>query len=231
MKEENWTTLLYHQVLERNQKQSYPYLHIYSKYDQSWKKNIKYESSLESSRHTLFLLEHENNEYVMKKDINSLLDNTKSKIELLQSQLKPVINDEYGHTDIPTILSSSLSRQLFDQKKLLSAQSEELLVAKQELQRSIDSRACLETELHQLRERFEYLKSSDGSDSSNVERDQMIYNLQQENIFLTQKLKDEKDKAAVQLNDMNVFLECKRDMRITFSPFFCFLALRTKQST
>ncbi len=206
MVEENWKKGLYDKILQRNHQETYPYHSIYQHYDHLWRKSIKLDQEREISNHILHLLEYENNEFISKKDYSNLLENTKQKIEHLQNHLQPY--DKKLSKDLS--ISSSLSKLILDQKKILKRQTEELSIIKQELQQSIDIRVELDNKLKSIHQEYSQ-QIQQLNDNLQINKDEklLLEQLKSENQYLTEKLKDEKDKAAKQLNEMNTFLEGK----------------------
>lgn len=199
----NWKENILQKLEIRNQKESDPFVHIYQQYDLVWRRNIRLDNQREVTKHGLFVLEHENNEFINKKDIQSALDNFKHKVEFLQQQLLPV--------DMPTKdlgTSSSLSRLVLEQKKSLAHQNEELGVAKQELKKYIDTNLDLQTSLEKVKEDYESkIESLQQKIDQFQSNNSLVDNLRQENNVLTEKLKEEKDRAAKLMNEMNSFIE------------------------
>jgi chromosome segregation ATPase len=213
---ENWHESILLKMKERNQRESYPYIHIYKQYDQLWRKKIRLDHIREVSKHSLFVLEHESNELMNKKDIHGALENIKNKLEFVQNQLQPV--EVLKDAGIP----ASLSRVVLENKKQLAIQADELKMAKSELQKSIDARVSLESDLERVRGEYETkIKSIQDSAAQSQNGERNIEALKQENAFLTERLKEEKDKAAKQLNEMNSFLEGILCIPVSFVS--CFL--------
>ena len=199
----NWKENILQKLEIRNQKECEPFVHIYQQYDLVWRRNIRLDNQREVTKHGLFVLEHENNEFINKKDIQSALDNFKHKVEFLQQQLLPV--------DMPTKdlgTSSSLSRLVLEQKKSLAHQNEELAVAKQELKKYIDTNLDLQTSLEKVKEDYESkIQSLQQKIDQFQSNNSLVDNLRHENNVLTEKLKEEKDRAAKLMNEMNSFIE------------------------
>lgn len=241
----DWKNLLYTKIIARNEKETYPYLPIYSHYHLLWKKTLKLDHEREIAQHIVHLMENENTEFLTKKEYLTALENVKQKIDYLYQHLQPVLieTSSRNRSDASSItsidVSKNLSNMILEQKRLINYQFDELKMAKEELQRSMDHRVELEKTLTQIRQEYEQkIQTIQLEAQQQLDRDQTVESLRRENQFLTERLKDEKDKAAKQLNEMNLFLEGNIKMlKLLTANFFFFiylslieLGLRSKHS-
>lgn len=145
----NYSVLL-DQIRQRNEVQTEPYVEIYRSSYSLWLKYTRLDSQREELRHQLALLEHESTELVNKGEVTHAVENFRKRLESLQSYHN-VLSE--GSAKVPF---TNLSRTIYDQRKLISHQNDEMKLLKSELNNTIERNVDLDAELRktqaQLRE-------------------------------------------------------------------------------
>lgn len=137
-------------ILDRNHREIQPFLHIYKHHEALWKKYTWLDENREQARHRINLLEHETTDLLVNKaDPNLAVENFKKKISNVQQHL---VRYEMQNRDQRVV--TNLSKVIYDQKKLIANQIEELMVAKSELQNAMLQIATLNEELQRKNIQF-----------------------------------------------------------------------------
>jgi hypothetical protein len=200
----NWLEDLENEIVKRNQEETYPFVFIYNEYNNLWKRFVKIENARETSKHLLHTLEHDVHEHIQKKDYHQGLVSVNGRIETIQTYMQQIDHSKIDFTN------HNINKLVFEQKRLLQHQTEEIVVAKKSLQESIDLRVQLENELKALREeRIERETYISKLSESNLQQEKLVQTLRHENENLTSRLIEEKQKTANQINEMNQLIERK----------------------
>ena len=146
---------LFNQIRSRNELQTYPYSEIYNSSYHLWLKYTRLDAQREELRHQLALIEHEGAELINKGDSSLAIDHFKKRLAGLQIYHN---NSEDAPHNVPL---TNLSRTIYDQKKLISHQNEELKLMKSELNAAIERNVDLDAELKKVsQDLFELKKLS-----------------------------------------------------------------------
>lgn len=143
---------LFNQIRLRNELQTDPFVEIYQSSYALWRKYTLLDAQKEELRHQLALIEHESAEFVNKGDLVHAVENFRKKLEGLQVYHN-VSQDSKNNVPL-----TNLSRTIYDQRKLISHQNEELKLMKTELNASIERNVDLDSTVRKLTQEVNELK-------------------------------------------------------------------------
>lgn len=196
---------LYDQLLQRNATQSKLYKEIYKVNYELWLKYTAVLSQKEEVKHQLAILEHETAEQLSRHDsARTVVDNILKRIESLQS---------YHSTVSPTNESSSppltnLSRTIYDQRKLISNQIEELHVIKGEQTTLIERTLELDQQLKDEKKKNAVLQTELSAMVTELDRSRLeAVTASAEYKQLVDRVMRERNRAADELNAANEHIE------------------------
>lgn len=186
-----WLQQIYSKLCERNNPKSSHNIKLYELYSKVLNKTKDYENKQQIIHHNLAIIEYETSDFRNKNNYIEAVDNVMSKILDINTDLN--INKQYN-----------LSKLTWEQRKLIDHQQEEIKVLKSELSLSFNKHIQFNDELllskqinndviNQLQEAQLLIKSQE--DKLNI--------LKEENIMLTNRIIVEKDKYALEFNEMN----------------------------
>jgi hypothetical protein len=145
----NWEEKLLERVQERNKKETYPFIAVYSSNEALYKENITYDTNHSQTLSQLALLHHELNESMLRGDYQVGCNLCYQKLYLIEEELrrKQALNPDSAEEDkvMMTRLISSL-------KKKISNQSDEIDMAKSELKVYQERILSLEAERERLKQ-------------------------------------------------------------------------------
>lgn len=199
----NWFKDLSIKINERNANETYPYEDIFIKYQKIWAKSVYLDNKRIDLKHKLSLLEYETSEYYNKQDFTKGVYNTIQRIRKIQEENLPF--DSYSYDGF---IKSDLIRTVRDQRKLILDQNEEISISKSERNVMIEKILNLENELKLLRKENNLFHTEmDSIQIINIELNNKIQSLEFNNKELLQRIIDEKDKTAQQINEMNSLVD------------------------
>ena len=197
----NWLRVIHLRVKERNARECKPVEDIYKSNNHFWEKSNYLDSMRISTKHSLAILSWETSDMVNKGDIENAAANIAKKLQTLHADLR-----DYHNRD-STSIGVNLSKVIYDQRKLISNQQEEIKIAKQQTADSFNREAKLEEQYQaELKLRVELEQKVNNLQREIVERDQTIQSLTSENTQLTSRIITEKNKSAKEIDEMNKLL-------------------------
>jgi len=191
-----WFRQIHSHVLERNAKQTTPFIDVIDSNQKLWVRYVFLENRRLEARHKIASIEHD---VQQKNDAVISLGSIRSELEKVQSELVAFeaysCEDTYNRGNSKK-LRSELSFTVFEQKKLIANQIEEIVVAKSEIRDAHSRLLVVEGERNALMLEMEILKRE------RITADEEISKLRLENDELTKRIVCEKDKTASQMNEM-----------------------------
>lgn len=194
-------TAVARRLRHRNKRECPPaHIDFYASHERLRKKTLFLDNRREELRHKLAILEHETAESArggtaeayQRAATNALL-----RLAELQSLLG-------GYNDHSSMRDSNMSKIVFDQRKLIQHQMEEMRVVKEELSRSIDKCATMESQLHDEREHTAALEAElSRLRAYAAEKEEENALLREEKSNMIERIVAEKLKTAAELDEMN----------------------------
>lgn len=197
----DWLTVIHERLRARNDKESRPFVSIYTSNKHLWDKSNYLDAVRVSAKHNLALLEHETSDNIAKGDYEQAVRHCTKRITAIHSELRPFNGRGKEKNE------QNLSKTILDQRKLISNQEEEMKVAKLHLAESFDTiakyeegRAHLTKTVADLEEELRFLRST------LVDKESMVATLKADNADLTLRIITEKNKSAKEMDEMNKLL-------------------------
>lgn len=201
-KSQSWKEVVYNRLKERNQRESLPFRHIYQHHQRLLQSYVQLEAQRDGAKHALKLLEYETADMMSRKDSDA-----KAVVAFCRQQVGIV------HRDLSTPSASpheNLSKTVYEQKKIIAHQVEEMSIAKSELRNALAELAVLRSEYEPAQQRLaaqEHQLTELKSMMQSME--ELVSELKKENNSLTERLIAEKEQSARQMNDINTLMEGK----------------------
>lgn len=200
---ESWLDEAILKLKERDARCCDPYKEVYENYDKLFERYWMVEKSRAIARHRIILLEHEFHELLAKRDLKLAIEKFKKGIQAAQQDLIPP--ELSANTNQPIL---NLSKEVYEKNVLIQRQSEEIASLKTSLQTQ-------SLELDSTRNEVELLRISMKEKDDQLNQlhvmmnsmEDLVRSLKDDKNELTERLITEKEKAAIQINEMNTMLE------------------------
>jgi chromosome segregation ATPase len=194
----SWIETVSCRLERRNELECKPYVPIYQSVHELWKKNVYLDSVRVSTKHNIAIIEHETSDYLSKGDYGAAVSNMSKKIAQLHADLKPF----NAKIDTATV-GVDLSKRIYDQKKLILNQEEEIRMAKHEIIESFQKLASLEESFNAEKAKTTELEEQIAQlQATLTKKEGTIDVLSAENHDLTSRILTEKNKSAELLDNM-----------------------------
>lgn len=199
---QSWKEVVYRRLQERNQKESLPFQHIYQHHQQLLQNYAKLEGQRDSAKHSLKLLEYETMDMMSRKDADA-----KAVVAFFKQKVAGIQKD-LSSTATPS--HENLSKIIYDQRKIMMNQVEEMSVVKSELQNSLAELATVKAAHAPCTDQLAYQEQQLMELKAMMQSmEDLVTQLKHENKSLTERLISEKEHSAKQMNDINALLEGK----------------------
>ncbi len=188
---------------ERNARETEPFRQIHANYQQLFHRYIEVENCRAIARHKAIMVEYEFQEALTQKDFKLAVDRFKKSIRSIQQDLLPPELMSYTSQRQLT-----LSKDLLEKTSLLQKKDEENLKLKELVENQVEELKSTRSELEicksTLKEKELQLNEMQNMISS---MEDLIRDLRSEKHELTERMISEKEKAAIQINELNSMLE------------------------
>eukprot|EP01041_Mallomonas_annulata_P009391 gene9391-19486_t len=195
----DWIGLVTTKLIERNRKQTKPFQQIYHAHMKLWTENQQLQRQHVLMNQQVVILQHEIQEDISRGDQSPAVERLKSRIHLLQEQMKDVrmssTDDVRQRLELHQ-KNEDLSKQNFDLQ-------DELRVTKFELESSRESIRTLEMHIDNLNGSINKIKEEvDSLRKITDDAEKKSRKLEVENAELVNRIMTEKMRNAQEMNDM-----------------------------
>ena len=202
--ENEWLATAHELILQRNKRESAPFLEVYTANATLFKKCVYLESVRVATKHSLAILEHETADLLNKGELEQTIKNVTSKFQHIHQELQSYHNRNTNKS------LTNLSKVIYDQRKHISNLEEEIRMAKTQITDAFTTLASTqEQNTIQTAQNIQLQEEISLLHAKLAEQEARIDKLQTENESLTDRIITEKNKSAQQLDEMNKLLSNK----------------------
>jgi len=216
--EGEWLDVCLRRVQARNDKETRPFVGIYSAYGKVWEEHRQLRLQQSELRRQLQTLQHESSEELAASGAlteasaaMSVIEKMKSKLGFIQNGLR----DQENKKKVDQRAQLDLLHKVHEQSLAIANQAEELTICKEELANSREHSLRLQGEIEAEKESLDLVKRELESVRAlvdNAERKARAFEV--ENDKLLQRILTEKAKTAEDLNEMNTMVDGLRSSAI-----------------
>jgi hypothetical protein len=176
----DWLSISLSQIKKRNKIETEPFLTVFQSNNHLWYENSRLQRIQNDLKQQIGIMQHE---------LSQSQSNEQIKIQLtiIQNQLRELPNTQFNERKIKL----DLSKKIQDQSNIIKTKEEEILLSKEENNKSTKKILYIENELITQSKNYDELKIK----------------LELENEILMKRFLEFQEKNSIEINDMNELIE------------------------